>query len=284
METTEAALLSDDSRWSADVHEYRLGDPGEIVTGQQESASLTDRIGAINLALLERKTTRPGSALSLDVGQLHLLSLFYRFDPRLDPQPTDKELDKREERDRTDELFRRRKKNRYERDVNLGMNERVAQELGKNKSTVSRAMKTVNGVVALAVYLTAVLGRSDALSSTATVHDHLDQFDLWHANPDRHPEVKMFRLASGAVRSRSDVGTRVDPSRFLALHAAAARKAAKSTEPDLDPQQIHEALFGEDGALHLAESDYAIEVESRHPRCVAVCTPHNPERYRLLEL
>ncbi|WP_182263232.1 RNA polymerase sigma factor [Rhodococcus sp. UFZ-B548] len=242
---------------------------------------------AVVLDALVARAARPDTTIGISNEQLDLLRMFYRFEsyaghPEIDPDPSDAELDERENtRDRTNEVARRREQSHKKakdkgRDPNYGMNARVAAHTGLRPDAISRSIGRVNDVIGLTLYLAGVLGTDGTLRSTTQIDAHLSVFETWLSDRDRHPAVKSLRLGARAVGSRTNFGTRVVPDTYVELY----RKATKQAPA---PEGATLIDF-----LHNTEERYSDEppVANPYPRCVRVCTPHNPlhlDRTRILE-
>lgn len=242
---------------------------------------------AVVLDALVARAARPDTTIGINNEQLDLLRMFYRFEsyaghPQIDPNPTDAELDQRENmRDRTNEIARRREQSNKKakdkgHDPNYGMNARVAAHTGLSPTTISRSIRKINDVVGLTVYLAGVLGVDGTLQSTTQIDTHLSVLETWLRDKDRHPDAKSLRLGARAVGSRKNFGTRVVPDRFVDLYRQAAKQG---------PAPEGATLID---VLHDTEERYSDEppVANPYPRCVQVCTPHNPphlDRTRILE-
>ncbi|MGW5455896.1 RNA polymerase sigma factor [Nocardia sp. NPDC003979] len=241
--------------------EYVLHDPAAEVVRRDMNELTRAGVGAILMALWNRRNRRAKTLLSLTDQDVEHLALLYRFVPVLYPQGSTRDSDR-------------------------GMNNLLATHYGVNKGTISRRTTRITNITGLALYLACVLGWASTRPTATDAEKHFDVFDGLSADPSRAGDLIRLRLAGRSLRTSPAHGTRADMSVFsteLATELAARRKKVSAQQPDPSPPQDvgDRAVLTE--RLHAAETRYADDVTSPYPACVAVCGPHNPVMYRPLE-
>lgn len=257
-----------------------FGDPSEVVTQGVDPEGLHAHLRTLVVTLQRRHARGVATTLALTAQQLEYLLFFFRFD--LLPELEALENNPPEAPDLV--RARQRIKQRIERqesrpvrgyDPNFGMNALLAKHYpGVTPSAITAEFKVIRAVVRVAVYLTGILGRFHAMDHSAAIDEHLDVFDRWCVDTTRQPAAKRLRVASGAVRTNVQTGTRVSKIAY-ARNCAAWQYADPASPSALDPSDWA-AVNAEADKLHAVESDYAAAVVSHYPRCVLACNQHTP--------
>ncbi|PXX68640.1 hypothetical protein DFR70_102324 [Nocardia tenerifensis] len=265
----EAAVASDHTSGSViDSVDDRVGtitdemygvDPADIVITGYASAQRHSALRTLIRVLVERgRLTRDGVDL---IDQIYL---FTEADDELEEPPIPDATSIRREREA-------RVRARHRRDPNRGRITKVAAKIGTSTTTVSRRNSTLLTILRQAIYFAGILAAPGTLHDPHTIHAVLDGYEKFCGTADS-TTIELLGSAAGAVRTTEATGSRVDIDRFLA--------ASKSPVPAGD---IAERRAAEIARVHAEETRFAISIENRHPNCVAVCGPHNPDRTRTWE-